>query len=94
MKSAAVPSPKLYLIIWFWLAGLMLLGVLLSELPISKSAIVTIILLLSSIKAILVSLYYMHLKADHRLLAVVLLAPLLLIGLAVALVLSSRLIRL
>ena len=87
-------SAKTYLTIWGWLAGLMLLGVLLSALPIPKTTIILVVLLLSSIKATLVALYYMHLKMDRRLLAVVLLAPLLLIALVTCLILSSRLVRL
>ena len=91
--SAASPA-RLYLIIWAWLAGLMLLGVLLSELPISKTTIVLLVLALSSIKAFLVALYYMHLKVDRRLLALVVLAPFLLVILALGVVFSSRLVRL
>ena len=87
-------STRTYLAIWGWLAGLMLLGVLLSELPISKTAVVLIVLALSSVKAMLVALYYMHLKMDRRLLAFVAVAPLLLIVLAVGLLYSSRLVRL
>ena len=93
MSSTHV-SAKTYLAIWGWLAGLMLLGVALSELPISKTMIVVIVLGLSSIKAVLVALYYMHLKFDQRLLALVLLTPLALIGLALTVVFSSYLVRL
>lgn len=87
-------SATTYLKIWGWLAGLMLLGVLLSELPISKGTVVLIVLALSSIKALLVALYYMHLKFDRRLLALVLLAPLVLVLLAVGVWASSYLVRL
>lgn len=87
-------SAATYLKIWSWLAGLMLLGVLLSELPISKTTVVLIVLVLSSIKALLVVLYYMHLKFDRRLLALVLLAPLVLVLLAVGVWASSYLVRL
>ena len=87
-------SAKTYLLIWAWLAGLMLLGVLLSELPIPKSTVVLIVLVLSTIKATLVALYYMHLKSDRRLLAFVLIAPLVIIALALGVVCSSALIRL
>ena len=87
-------SARIYLAIWGWLAGLMLLGVFLSELPISKAAIVLIVLGLSSIKAVLVALYYMHLKMDRRLLILVALAPLALITLALSVVFSSHFIRL
>ena len=85
---------KLYLTIWAWLAGLMLIGVFLSELRISKLAIVLIVLGLSSIKATLVALYYMHLQMDRRVLAIIALAPLVVIALALGVVFSSRFVSL
>ena len=91
------PSVRLYWIIWGWLAGLMLLGVVLSELhilPISKRSIISVVVMLSTVKAVLVALYYMHLKADRRLLVFIALAPLLLIALALGVVFSSALVRL
>ncbi len=92
-------SARPYLLIGIWLAGLMLLGVLLSELsggllPLPRWGIVTLVLSLSTIKATLVALYYMHLKTDQRLLALVILAPFLLILLAVGVVFSSHFVRL
>ena len=87
-------STKTYLAIWGWLAGLMLLGVGLSALPLSKRTIVLLVLALSSIKATLVALYYMHLKFDRRVLMIVLLAPFALILLALTVVFSSRFVRL
>ena len=93
----SVSSVKLYLLIWAWLAGLMLLGVLLSELailPLPHSGVIAVVAGLSTVKAVLVALYYMHLKADQRLLAVVALAPLLLVALALSVVFASRFIRL
>lgn len=94
--SHGADSSRLYLSIWGWLAGLMLLGVFLSEvpiLPIPRWGIVVIVLGLSSIKAMLVALYYMHLKMDRRLLPIVAGAPLLLITLALGVVFSSKLIH-
>ena len=85
---------RTYLAIWGWLAGLMLLGVLLSEILASKMMVVLIVLALSSVKALLVALYYMHLKMDRRLLALVALVPLVLIALVVGLVFSSNLVHL
>ncbi len=93
MMTTHVSSAK-YLWIWVWLAGLMLLGVFLSTFPMSKQAIVVLILLLSTIKATLVALYYMHLKFDRRWLSLVAVFPLVLIALVTLLVLSSRLVRL
>ena len=87
-------SARTYLAVWGWLAGLMLLSVVLSELPIAKATVVLIVLLLSTVKALLVALYYMHLNIDRRLLAFVAVFPFVLISLATLLVLSSRLVKL
>jgi caa(3)-type oxidase subunit IV len=94
---SAQASSRLYLAIWGWLAGLMLLGVVLSEmniLPLPTATIVLIVLVLSVIKAALVALYYMHLKMDRRLLVLIALFPLVLIALAVGVVFSSALVKL
>lgn len=94
MTTETSASPATYLWIWAWLAGLMLLGVALSALPVAKSVIVLAILALSSIKATLVALYYMHLKFDRRTLTFVAVFPLVIIALAVLLVCSSRFVNL
>jgi caa(3)-type oxidase subunit IV len=85
------------MIIWFWLAGLMLLGVVLTEfalLPLPSSGMMALVAGLSTVKALLVALYYMHLKGDSRLLTFVALVPLAIVALALAVVVSSRFIRL
>ena len=87
-------SPSKYLWVWVWLAGLMLLGVFFSRLPVSTRLIALLILSLSTIKAMLVVLYYMHLKFDRRWLVLVAVFPLVLVALATLVVLSSRLVRL
>ena len=95
--TSAVSSPRTYLWIWVWLAALMLASVVLSELPIlslSHPTLVLIVLSLSTVKALLVALYYMHLKGDRPLLSFVALFPLVVITCAVLLVLSSRLVKL
>ena len=94
MAVSAQSPTKRYLMIWGWLAGLMLIGVFLSELPIPKATVVLIVLGLSSIKATLVALYYMHLQMDRRVLAVIALAPLVLIALALSVVFASRFVSL
>ena len=94
MTATAHSSTRTYLAIWGWLAGLMLVGVGLAELPIPKTWIVLIVLGLSSIKALLVALYYMHLKMDRRLLILVALSPLVLILLALSVVFASHFVRL
>ena len=97
MTDGHSPSTKTYLAIWGWLAALMLLGVLLSEsniLPFPRWGIILTIVVLSTIKATLVALYYMHLKLDRRTLAFIALTPFMLIALAVCLLYSSKLVRL
>ena len=89
-------STKMYLAIWGWLAVLMLLGVLLSErniLPFPRWGVVLTIVGLSSVKAVLVGMYYMHLKMERRLLAFIALGPLVLVAIAVCVVLSSNLVH-
>lgn len=68
-------SYKQYVAIWVWLAGLMLLGVLLSRLPIAHRTVILAVLGLSTIKAVLVAAYYMHLKFDARFLTFVAAVP-------------------
>ncbi len=98
MNRALSQQPN-YLVIGIWLAGLMLLGVLLSELsggwlPLPRWGVVTLILILSTIKATLVALYYMHLRSDQRLLAFIAIVPLLLIAAVLALLYSTHLVQL
>ena len=94
MTNTSHAATRQYLWIWGWLAGLMLLSVGVSELPLAPHLIAWIILGFSTAKAVLVALYYMHLKQDRKLLSFVAAFPLLLIVLAVLLVASSRFVRL
>ena len=90
--SGSASGTRLYLAIWGWLAGLMLLGVFLSELPIlplPHKMLILIVVGLSTVKALLVALYYMHLKMDQRVLALIAIAPLGLIALALSVVFAS-----
>lgn len=68
-------TSKQYVLVWVWLAGLMLLGVLLSTLPIAPRMVALGVLGLSTIKALLVAAYYMHLKFDPRFLTLVATSP-------------------
>jgi caa(3)-type oxidase subunit IV len=87
-------STKLYLAIGAWLAGLMLLSVVLTERHVAGKVIVQIVIGLSTIKAFLVALYYMHLKSDRRILLVIAVFPFVLIALAFGVVASSFFIKL
>ena len=93
MTNAQTAS-RTYLWIWAWLAGLMALSVIASELPLAHGLVAWIILGFSTVKAVLVALYYMHLKQDRKVLSFVAAFPLMLILAAVLLVASSRLVKL
>ena len=87
--SQAHSSSRTYLIIWGWLAGLMLVSVGLSELPLAKSTIVSLVLFLSTVKALLVALYYMHLRWEPRRLWILVVAPLPLVVILIVAVLTE-----
>ncbi len=70
-----VMTSRRYVVIWMWLAGLMLLGVALSFLHIPHRTVILLVLGLSTIKAILVGAYYMHLKFDSWFLTLLALSP-------------------
>jgi cytochrome c oxidase subunit 4 len=75
-----------YFRIWVWLVGLVFLSVLASGL-LPRGGALMIIFAAAWVKAVLVALYYMHLKYERWQLAALALIPLLLIiGLAVTLV--------
>jgi len=60
------PSARTYLMIYGWLLGLTLLevGVVMAGWP--RGAIVTLLMSTALAKALLIALYFMHLKFDRR----------------------------
>jgi caa(3)-type oxidase subunit IV len=56
-----------YTAIWLWLMGLLIVSVLVSYLPISTVLAVSIIFVLSAVKALLVALNFMHLRFEQLL---------------------------
>jgi len=76
-----------YITVWFWLVALLLAGVAVMALPVSKLAALALIFSIATIKAALVLRNYMHLKSESLFIMVVALVPVLLfIGLAIALI--------
>jgi caa(3)-type oxidase subunit IV len=87
MTSKAV-SYKKYGVIWAALIGLLVVSTFFSHLPISKNAIIGLIMLVSLIKAGLVCWYYMHLDGEKAMpVWIVVIFPFFLIALAVAMLL-------
>ncbi len=66
MKASTHPTAFTYVAIYGWLIGLTLLeiGVVLAGWP--QGAIVTILIATALAKALLIALYFMHLKFDRR----------------------------
>ena len=53
-----------YVAVWVWLVVLMIAGVLASYLPFAKSAVICLVFVVAATKALLVALYYMHLRFE------------------------------
>ncbi len=71
-------SFKTCFIIWGWLMILLLAAVGASQLSLPSGLLISIIFGLAVVKAILVALYYMHLRSEHFLFSLIALVPLLL----------------
>ena len=66
MKHAQPPTAWTYLVIYGWLIGLTVLevSVVLAEWP--RLAVVSLLIATAMAKALLIALYFMHLKFDRR----------------------------
>jgi cytochrome c oxidase subunit 4 len=66
MTMASSPTAKTYVVIYSWLIGLTVLevGVVLGGWP--KAAVVSMLVATAIAKALLIALYFMHLKFDRR----------------------------
>jgi caa(3)-type oxidase subunit IV len=85
-ESAHYSGVKLDVRVWAWLVGLLIAGLTVFVMPIPKIAAIGLVFTAAIIKAALVVRKYMHLEAEHWLLYVIALAPvLLIIGMAVTL---------
>ncbi|HKZ88578.1 MAG TPA: cytochrome C oxidase subunit IV family protein [Candidatus Bathyarchaeia archaeon] len=71
---------KLYVGIWLALVAATIIEVVASSLPGSSSLIVTIIMLVASAKAIVIALYYQHLRYEGIRVAVMPLAAIVALG--------------
>ena len=85
-KSTPIAGAALDLRIWEWLVGLLFIGLLVFVTPIPKVAAIGLVFVAAVVKAVLVVRKYMHLAAEHWLLYVLALTPVVLIaGMAIAL---------
>ena len=69
-----------YVVVWYWLLGLALASVLVSTLHLPHTSTVGLIFAAATAKALLVVLYYMHLRCEPWLIYALILVPLVLFG--------------
>ena len=68
-----------YVAVWVWLVVLMIAGVLASYLPFAKSAVIFLVFVVAATKALLVALYYMHLRFESGLIYAMVIVPVVLV---------------
>lgn len=78
-----------YVAIWYWLIGLALASVVVSALPLPHTVITAIIFAAALVKAVLVVLYYMHLRFERLLVYALLGVPLLFFAILVLVLLPD-----
>ena len=64
-----------YFAIWVWLVALAIAGVVASYLPVARPVVIFLIFLVAAIKAVLVGLFYMHLKFEGGVIYTIVLVP-------------------
>jgi cytochrome c oxidase subunit 4 len=74
MTEATHKEPN-YMGVFWWLLALTIVEVAVIYLPIAKIAIAVMLVTLAVTKAVLVAMYFMHLKFERRTLAMVALSP-------------------
>ena len=74
MSETAHPEPN-YMGVFWWLLALTIIEVAVIYLPIAKFAITIMLITMAVTKAVLVALYFMHLKFERRTLALVAVSP-------------------
>lgn len=68
-----------YVAVWVWLVVLLVAGVLASYLPLGRPAVVGLIFMIAAVKALLVALYYMHLKFERGVIYAMAIVPVVLV---------------
>jgi len=69
-----------YVLVWYWLLGLALASVLVSTLPLPHTFTIVLVFSAALVKALLVALYFMHLRFEGGLIYALALVPLVLFG--------------
>ncbi len=87
MSSSTVhDSQRFYIEIWMWLVGLLVVGTVVVFLPVPKNLALLVVFAVAAVKAVLVVRNYMHLKAEHLIIYLIVLVPtVLIVGMLIAL---------
>ncbi|MGO9264519.1 MAG: cytochrome C oxidase subunit IV family protein [Candidatus Binataceae bacterium] len=87
MSSSTVhDSQRFYIEIWMWLVGLLAVGTVVVFLPVPKNLALLVVFAVAAVKAVLVVRNYMHLKAEHLIIYLIVLVPtVLIVGMLIAL---------
>lgn len=75
-----------YMAVFWWLFAITVAEVGVAYIPMSVGLLIVILLLMAFGKAILVALYFMHLKYDNKLLMIIAAVPVILAAIAVTIV--------
>lgn len=76
-----------YVSVWVYLVILLAAGLLMSDLPVTRTGVLALIFGIALVKAVLVLRYYMHLRGEHAVIYAIAGVPvLLLIGMVLTLV--------
>ncbi len=67
-----------YIVIWAWLVFLLAISVVAVYLPFSQWITVTFIFVVAAVKAVIVAMYFMHLKFEESLVRYIAIIPVLL----------------
>jgi cytochrome c oxidase subunit 4 len=82
-----------YMAVFYWLAALTVIEVIVVYLPLTKFAIVAILVVLAFSKAALVALYFMHLKFERRTLLLIAVTPVLLCIFLMFMLVPDKIVR-
>ncbi len=64
-----------YFAVWVWLVVLLIVSVLAVRLPFPQGLTTTLIFLVAAAKAVLIGVYYMHLRAESALIRAIAIVP-------------------
>lgn len=92
-QAQQVHAEPNYMAVFYWLAALTVIEVVVTFLPLTKLAIGAILVVLAFSKASLVALYFMHLKFERRTLLLIAVTPVLLCVFLMFMLVPDKIVR-